>query len=180
LKGSSVSLLIRNSVKILLMNENKEILLMCADDPSTTSKDGKYHGRFWFPIGGKIEEGESVQDAALREVYEETGIANDKIELGPIVWFGEFDLVLSGKLQHLKEQFIVARTQQEDISLDNLTAEERAVVKHVSWFSLDEIKNSTEVIFPVVLPDYLPDILSGKYPMPPLEIDLAKQPEGRC
>ncbi len=169
----------RNSVKILLMNENKEILLMCADDPSTTSKDGKYHGRFWFPIGGKIEEGESVQEAALREIFEETGITKDNIELGPIVWFGEFDLVLSGKLQHLKEQFIVGRTKQKNISLDNLTNEERAVVKHVNWFSLDKIKHSTDVIFPVVLPDYLPDILAGNYPAQPIEIDLAKQPEGR-
>jgi 8-oxo-dGTP pyrophosphatase MutT (NUDIX family) len=180
-----MSLPVRNSVKILLMNENKEILLMCADDPTTTSKDGKYHGRFWFPIGGKIEEGESVQEAALREIFEETGIIKDNIELGPIVWFGEFDLVLSGKLQHLKEQFIVGRLRpgtgeaQTTISLNNLTDEERAVVKHVSWFSLDKIKHSTDVIFPVVLPDYLPDILAGKYPAQPLEIDLAKQPEER-
>lgn len=167
----------RNSVKILLMNENKEILLMCADDPTTTSKDGKYHGRFWFPIGGKIEEGESVQDAALREIFEETGITKDKIELGPIVWFGEFDLVLSGKIQHLKEQFIVGKTKQKNISLDNLTDEERVVVKYVAWFSLDKIKQSVDVIFPVVLPDYLPDILTGRYPDQPIEIDLAKQPE---
>ncbi len=169
----------RSSVKILLMNENKEILLMCADDPTTTSKDGKYHGRFWFPIGGKIEEGESVQEAALREIFEETGITKDKIELGPIVWFGEFDLVLSRKLQHLKEQFIVGKTKQKSISLDNLTDEERVVVKHVAWFSLDKIKHSTDVIFPVVLLDYLPDILAGRYPDQPIEIDLAKQPEGR-
>jgi 8-oxo-dGTP pyrophosphatase MutT (NUDIX family) len=174
-----MALATRNSVKIILMNENKEILLMCADDPTTTSTDGKYHGRFWFPIGGKIEEGESVQAAALREVFEETGITSDKIELGPVVWFGEFDLVLSGKLQHLKEQFIVAQTKQRNISLDNLTDEERAVVKHVEWFSLDKIKNCSEVIFPVVLPDYLPDILAGNYPEMPIDIDLAKQPEGR-
>ncbi|MFA6262845.1 MAG: NUDIX domain-containing protein [Candidatus Babeliales bacterium] len=167
---------VRNSVKILLMNEKKEILLMCADDPTTTSMEGKYHGRFWFPIGGKIELGESIQEAALRELYEETGITQDKIELGPIVWFGEFDLILAGRAQRLNEKFIVATTKQTNISLDNLTDEERAVVKNIAWFSLDTIKKSTEVIFPILLPQYLPDILAGRYPAQPIEIDLARQP----
>jgi 8-oxo-dGTP pyrophosphatase MutT (NUDIX family) len=168
---------VRNSVKVILINENKEILLMCVDDPSTTNPQGKYHGRFWFPIGGAIESGETIEQAALREIFEETGIAKEHIELGPIVWFGEFNLILSGIPTHLKEKFIVAETKQFNISLDHLTPDERAVVKHVEWFSLEQIKQSTEVIFPVVLPRYLPDILAGKYPAQPIELDLAKQPE---
>lgn len=152
---------------------------MCADDPETTSTDGTYHGRFWFPIGGKIEEGESMQEAALREIYEETGMAPEQVELGPIVWFGEFDLVLADIPTHIKQTFIVAKTKQNHISLDYLTKEEKEVIKKIAWFSLEDIKNSTEVIYPVVLPEYLPDILSGNYPAEPMEIDLGKQPERR-
>jgi len=149
---------------------------MCADDPKTTTIEGKYHGQYWFPIGGEIEVNESIQEAAIREIYEETGIVNEEIELGPIVWFGEFDLILNSVPTRLKQRFIVAKTKQNSVSLTNLTQSEQAIVKKLAWFSLEKIKNSEEIIYPVVLAEYFPDIISGKYPKIPLEIDLAKQP----
>jgi 8-oxo-dGTP pyrophosphatase MutT (NUDIX family) len=166
----------RNSVKVLLLNDKNELLLMCAEDPATTTVGGEYHGRFWFPIGGEVESGESIQEAALREIYEETGIKEEEVELGPIVWYGEFDLVLGGTLTHLKQIFIVAKTKKTNIALSKPTEWEKTVVKKIAWFSYEEIKNSDEVIYPVLLSEYLPDILLGKYPKKPLEIDLAKVP----
>lgn len=124
---------------------------MCADDPKTTTVNGKYNGRFWFTIGGKIEDGESIEKAALRELYEETGLKGEEVILGPIVWFGEFDLILSGVATRLKQAFIVARTAKNNFTLENLTREEQAVVKRLDWFSLQKIQNSTEVIYPVLL-----------------------------
>ena len=90
----------RNSIKVLILNERQELLLMCADDPKTTSKDGKYHGQFWFPVGGEINPKESIEEAARREIYEETGLR--EVEFGPIVWFGEFDLILAGTRRTLR------------------------------------------------------------------------------
>lgn len=166
----------RNSVKILLLSPKNELLLMCADDPKTTAKDGTYNGRFWFPLGGEIEPGESIMQAAIRELHEETGLQENDVEFGPLVWFGEFELVLSGTLTRLKQQFIVARTQQKSVSTQNLTESEKQVIKELRWFSLEEISNHDEIIYPVVLKNYLPDILAGNYPEQPIEIDLAKQP----
>lgn len=172
-----MSLPIRNSVKVILLNDRNEILLMCADDPKTVSVNGKYYGRFWFPIGGKIKEKEDIFEAAIREIYEETGIIKEEFELGPIVWFGEFDLKLNGVLTRLKQKFIVAKTIKKDVSLTKLNSWEKKVIKNIAWFSLEEIKNSKEVIFPILLGKYLPDILLGKYPKKPIEINLAKQPK---
>lgn len=171
-----MSLPIRNSIKILLLNDKKEILLMCADDPKTTTLDGKYNGKFWFAVGGQIENGESMQEAAIREIYEETGLGKEEIELGPIVWFGEFDLSLNGILTHMKQTFMVVKTNNKNVVLTNLDEWEKKKVKRLKWFSLEEIIHSDEVIYPVVLPQYLPSILKGKYPKKPIEIDLGKQP----
>jgi 8-oxo-dGTP pyrophosphatase MutT (NUDIX family) len=171
---------LRNSVKVLLFNENNELLLMCADDPKTTSADKTYHGRFWFCTGGQIHPGESIQDAALRETYEETGIPGERIELGPVVWFGEFTMILHGVLTRLKQTFIVAKTMQRTAFLTDPDQWEKNFVQNLAWFSLEKIKTSNETIFPVLLPNYLPDILVGNYPMEPFEIDLAKQPEKKC
>ena len=167
---------IRESVKVILLNSHNELLLLCADDPTTTTVDGKYHGRFWFPIGGKIEENESLEEAAFREIYEETGIKKEDVALGPVVWYGEFDLALSDVTTRLKQKFIVAKTEQQKVTLDNLTSGESAIIKEMEWFSLDKIQNCKDIIYPVVLSEYLPQILKGKYPKSPIAIDLTKQP----
>ncbi len=166
---------IRDSVKVLLLNQEKELLLIGYDDPKTTSVDNKYNGKFWTPIGGKIEKGETLQEAALREIYEEATIKSDEIKLGPIVWFGEFDLILSGILTHIKHRFITGFSNQKKLSLENLTEHEKSVVKEIKWFSLEEIKNCKDIIYPIVLRDHIQDIMEGNYPKKPLELDLGKQ-----
>jgi len=168
---------VRSSVKVLLLNQKNELLLMCAHDPKTTAPDGKYHGQFWFTPGGRIEKGESIQEAALRELYEETGITKDEVDLGPVVWYGEFDLILDGILTCLKQTFIVAKTKRNDVSFINLDKWEKDALQKLAWFSFEKIIHSKEIIYPVVLPQYLPDIISGNYPKKPLKIDLAKQPK---
>jgi 8-oxo-dGTP pyrophosphatase MutT (NUDIX family) len=166
---------VRNAVKVVLLNDANELLLMCMDDPTITSLGGEYSGHFWTLIGGEIEPDETIRDAAEREVFEETGLTRDDIEFGPQVWFGELDLILYGNPTHIKQEFLVARTQHRDISLANLTDGEKRVVKQVSWFSLDRITDSGEVIYPVLLPEYLPDVIAGKYPKAPREINLSAQ-----
>ena len=163
---------IHNSVRMLLINTDKEVLLMCADDPKTTDKNGIYRGRFWFTVGGEIEPGESPIETASRELYEETGINPDCVTFGPIVWFGAFEMVLSGILTQLKQQFIVAHTTQKTLTTEHLTEREKEVIEEIRWFSLNQICNCNELIYPPGLKDYLPGILEGNYPEPPLKIDL--------
>lgn len=164
-----MSIPIRPAVRVLLINNNK-LLLMCVEDFDIHAPGAKKNKRFWCTIGGGIEGSESVQDAALREIYEETGIAPEAVELGPVVWKSEIDLMLKGILTRLAEQFIVAKTQQKDVALHKLTSDEQEVVKKLEWFSLEQIKNSQEIIFPVLLATHLPTILTGNYPKQPVDI----------
>ena len=59
---------------IVVFNEKLEKALFCirAKEP--------YKGLYNF-VGGKVEEGESNEDAAYRELFEETGITHKDIEL---------------------------------------------------------------------------------------------------
>lgn len=59
---------------IVVFNQNLKQALFCirAKEP--------YKGLYNF-VGGKVEEGETNEEAAYRELYEETGISNKDIEL---------------------------------------------------------------------------------------------------
>lgn len=166
----------RTSMRALLLNPHNEVLLLKADDPSTTTLGGHYNGPFWFLVGGKIEDGESEEETVLREIYEESGIEKNNIQLGPIVWYGEFDLILSGTFTRQKQFFIVAHSNTTSVSLDNLTDEEKKVIIDIRWFSLKEIQESKEIIYPLCLAQHLATLLNGDYPAQPIEIDLGRNP----
>lgn len=168
---------IRNSIKIILLNPKNEILLLGTDDKSITNKGKSYNGKFWQMIGGKIEEGEDIKSAANRELFEETGLTPNDVEFGDIVWKGELKLIMSGVKTLIRQQFIVAKTQATDVTLKNLTPEEKPVAKQLKWFSTDEIKNSKEIIYPVGLDEYLSDLLTNGAPKEPVTIVLDRKPK---
>ncbi len=167
---------VRESVKMLLFNSKNELLMIHVDDPAATSPGGQYFGPFWTPIGGTVEPGETLIQTACREVYEETGIFITEADCGPVIWYGEFQMILKNRLIHFKQKFIPIRTSIEAFSLANLTEDEQKVVRGLKWFSEEELRNLSAVIFPVVLMDYLPPIFKNQLPQKPLKIDLAKQP----
>ena len=65
-------MLYRKGVAVIIENDKSEILLV-----NLTSFEEQY---FAVPGGGS-DEGESVEETAFREVFEELGIARDKLEI---------------------------------------------------------------------------------------------------
>lgn len=74
---------------IVVYNENKTEVLMCL-----RTKD-PYKGLYNF-VGGKVEQGESNDAAAYRELFEETGIGRDAIVIAPLytTWYHHDNLEL--------------------------------------------------------------------------------------
>ena len=164
---------IRNSVKVVLLNNKNELLLLFTDDSSIKTENGKYDGGFYQLVGGKIEEGESLLEAASRELFEETGLTSKDVDFGKVIWKGRLDLNIHGELTHINQKFILARTSMSSVTLKNLTSEEKKTCRELRWMNLDEIKNSDTIIYPRRLPIYLQDVLAGKVPVDPIFVDLS-------
>ena len=148
------------------MNEKHDSTKFLLGDLTQT----KLRQLIWCLVGGGIEPGESLQEAALREIHEEVGIGKEDIELGPVVWHASFDFVRLGVQTHTEEHFIVAKTKKKKVTPEGLTPCEEEVIKEMAWMSLEKIKQLTEKVYPVSLAEHLPDVLAGKYPEKPIKI----------
>lgn len=115
-----------------------------------------------------MEPGESISEAALREIKEETGLTD--IRLGPVVWYGE-DSQRSGNWGiTFKEHFIVAHSMSEDIQNDGWTEHERGQILEMRWWDIQDIGDCSDVIYPLDFRRLLVPIIAGEYPAKLMQI----------
>ena len=116
----------------------------------------------WTLAGGGREEGETIEQTAVREIAEETGMSD--LRLGPVVWYGE-DSHRSGDWKVVfKEHFILAFASSEAVDRGGWTDHERRQILETRWWSTEELRMSKEVVYPFALADYLEPLLAGDYP----------------
>jgi 8-oxo-dGTP pyrophosphatase MutT (NUDIX family) len=158
------SILDRLTARVLLLDPTDRLLLMKGRPPATPGAPA-----VWFTIGGGVEPGESVLEAAAREVVEETGLTD--AVLGPAVWYSEWLLVDGqGRRIHFKEHFLVARTAGGPLSRRGWLPHERDSVEAMRWWTLAALARTQETVFPERLVDWLPPLIAGRFPSAPLVI----------
>ena len=133
----------RVCARVLLLDPSSRVLLFeCRDlaDPGDAV-------RYWFTAGGGREGGESLEEAAAREVCEETGWSGLRL-VGPLEC-REFDFTDHGVPRHQVEHFFAARTDGVvDVKVDGWTELERRAVTSWRWWSTDELEASDVTYFP--------------------------------
>lgn len=145
----------RRSARILVIDESSRLLLLQARDSSSDH-------RWWVAPGGGLRDGETFEQAAFRELHEETGLA---LQIGEWVWFRHHAFDWEGRRFSQYERFFVARAGHASIVP---IAADSYVVGH-RWWSVAEIQNSDEDFAPGRLGALLPDILVGEYPLIPID-----------
>ena len=143
----------RPSSRLLVLDPHDRVLLFRFEH-----NHGPLAGQsYWATPGGGVEGGESFADAARRELFEETGIVVDTV--GGDVARREFVLrLVDGEYVTADERFFVVRVADRALSRDRWTSSEVEVMTDYRWWSLEELRSTSERVFPQTLAD----ILSGR------------------
>ncbi|MDF8334209.1 NUDIX hydrolase [Novosphingobium cyanobacteriorum] len=131
---------IRRAARILLLDEAERLLLF------RFAPDGRR--AFWCGVGGECDPGEDFAQAAVRELFEETGLQVP--HCGPEIARRADDyLTLEGEPITSDERFFRVITTTFTPDTRGHTPLEQAMIRDHRWFTRAELAAWHEPIFPV-------------------------------
>ena len=144
---------VRRTARVLLFDPDDRLLLLKGRLPSAPEGPG-----WWYTVGGGIEEGESEDAAARREILEETGFA--EVELGPVAF--RLEQTFRDRKDRLvlqTEAYFTARCAAASPSRDGWQPIEVDFVDDVRWWTLTELRACHEPMHPPDLARRVADLL---------------------
>jgi 8-oxo-dGTP pyrophosphatase MutT (NUDIX family) len=153
---------VRTTARVILIDPDDRVLLLAARDPA----DGKV---VWFVPGGGVEEGETLEQAAVRELGEEVPAAASVRPAGPI-WTRHHDFSWAGHRVSQTEWFFVGRLGHTlDAAAITMYGYEAQFFAGARWAGIAELADWPELVAPSRIAALLAPVLAGDLPTEPID-----------
>jgi mutator protein MutT len=141
---------IRHVARVLVINDRDETYLLRGRDITLPDR-----APFWFTPGGKIDPGETPQQAAARELFEEIGIVATPESLGEIIGTETSHYHFHGQAYQQEGVFYAYRSNDAGLNAAGWTDIEAATIDQGRYWSVAQLRATTETIYPAHLADML-------------------------
>ncbi|MBA4082957.1 MAG: DNA mismatch repair protein MutT, partial [Erythrobacter sp.] len=125
------NLRLRPAARLIVLDPEGRALMFRYDVPGRDP--------FWVTAGGEVDPGETFEDAARRELLEETGIVADPGE--QIARMTPEFVTVEGEQVQADERFFLVRVADTAVSTAGHTELEQRLMTQHRWFTLAELEN---------------------------------------
>lgn len=149
----------RQSARAILLNERGQVLLIQHEDRTPVDPVQADVLCYWATPGGGIEAEESPIDALRRELQEELGLTN--VIIGSEVGVREVELNLPevGLVLSHETYFVCRVADVPQLNQAGMSDSERRTLKTLRWWSREELENTSELLRPAALSDFVENAL---------------------
>ncbi|MEV4177268.1 NUDIX domain-containing protein [Nonomuraea sp. NPDC049709] len=159
-RRGEVGLIPRPSARVVLIDGADRLLLF-------SSRDQRHGIVRWYTPGGGVQTGESHQEAALRELHEETGLTG--VALGPEVWRGRpWVTERDGVVYEVRQRYYVARVRAFEIDTARMEDFEKTSIIGHRWWTAQELAGTDDLLRPAGLPHLFAVLLVEGPPVHPV------------
>ncbi|MBX7067942.1 MAG: NUDIX domain-containing protein [Microthrixaceae bacterium] len=153
----------RVAARVVCFDLDGRILLIRSSDPADRAKP-----HWWELPGGGIDAGETAEQAIARELSEEAGITN--AEIGPCIWTQHAQFTFAGWDFDQHERIHVATCDGDTTGALHLEAFEAMAFEESRWWDPTDFLATDSPTVPPRLREFLPAIVDGERPFPPIDI----------
>ena len=152
---------VRQAARVLVVDRDDRILLIHFQlDPEQPRK-------IWLTPGGGLNAGESAEDGARRELWEETGLEAGDLQA---VWDRVHAFHWRGRDYEQRERYFLGRFDAPSVEFTALEEYESKQLLAFRWWEATQILASEEIFVPRHLGELIEPLLRGELPSTPITI----------